>query len=105
MPAEYYKLKMYKVPNETKDRFDQWANLPEPDMIRKHEHRANMKMTEAKNIATYCWALLYYGPDVTQLYDARNHQKKEIPIIIRRYHDMMLREGWTDEQIMKEMFK
>lgn len=95
--------KSYKADDVTKNRFGQWTNLPESDMIKKHEQRANKKMTKEKYIAAYCWSLLYYGPDVTDDY-GRSRQKKEMPIIIRRYHDMMLREGWTDKQIMKEIF-
>lgn len=96
--------KSYKAAKETKNRFEQWTNLPESDMIKKHEQRANKKMTKEKYIAAYCWSLLYYGPDVTNTYGRNPNHKKEIPIIIRRYHDMMIREGWTDEQIMKEIF-
>lgn len=96
--------KSFKASGVTKNRFDQWTNLPESDMIKKHEQRANKKMTKEKYIATYCWSLIYYGPDVTRYNGDRGYQKKEIPIIIRRYHDMMLREGWTDEQIMKKIF-
>lgn len=95
--------KSYKASEETRNRFDQWTNLSESEMIKKHEQRANKKMTKDKYIAAYCWSLLYYGPDVTRN-NKRIFHKKEIPIIIRRYHDMMLREGWTDEQIMKAIF-
>lgn len=95
--------KSYKANEDTENRFDQWTNLSESEMIKKHEQRANKKMTREKYIAAYCWALLYYGPDVTR-YNKRSFHKKEIPIIIRRYHNMMLREGWTDEQIMKAIF-
>lgn len=95
--------KSYKADEETRNRFNQWTNLSESEMIKKHEQRANKKMTREKYVAAYCWALLYYGPDVTR-YNKQNYHKKEIPIIVRRYHDMMLREGWTDEQIMKEIF-
>ena len=95
--------KSFKASDDTKNRFNQWTNLPESEMIKKHEQRANKKMTREKYVAAYGWALLYYGPDVTNIHD-QSYQKKEIPIIIRRYHDMMLREGWTDEQIMKAIF-
>lgn len=87
--------KFAKSFEDTVDRFDSWKHLSNYELLKKHEQRANKNMTPEKQLACYLAALEWYGPVDSDV------KKQEIRNIIEYYHDMLIFEGYNDDQLYK----
>ena len=87
--------KLTKGIDDTTDRFETWIRLNKYELLKKHEQRANKNLTPEKQIACYLVALEWYGPVDSDV------KKQEIRNIIEYYHDMLISEGFNDDQLYK----
>jgi hypothetical protein len=94
--------KFNKALDDTFKRFSSWKDLSFTDLLKKHEQRANKSMTPEKRIACFYESLVWYGPVKDKVYGQNNVENKKI---VEYYHDMLLRNGFTDDEIYKIFIK
>ena len=96
--AYYDAGKFSKALDDTFKRFSSWKDLSFTDLLKKHEQRANKSMTPEKRLACFLESLIWYGPVKGKVYDQTKVENKKI---VEYYHDMLLRNGFTDDEIYK----
>ncbi len=100
--AYYDEGKFKKALDDTFKRFSSWKDLSFTDLLKKHEQRANKSMTPEKRLACFYESLVWYGPVKGKVYGQTNVENKKI---VEYYHDMLLRNGFTDDEIYKIFIK